>query len=148
MKFLNKFLAILILGTFTATQVGCATLRKDLPTILTYVQDGALILSTIQSYTNLFFATHPNAVLETKVDAKILEVQTALSVALHASQGATDLTEAQYTAAFAPFMNAYNDLLSLTKQLGIEASSDVSAPKATLDGLVVPTPLIVARLNK
>jgi hypothetical protein len=147
MKFANKLLAVLTLGIFVSSQVGCAALQKDLPTILTYIQDGVLILNTIQSYTNLFFASNPNVALKAKIDSKIVEAQTALDAALRATQGATDLSTAQYAAAFAPFMAAYNDLLSLSKQLGITASASVSMPKAVPGGLIVPTPLVAAKLK-
>lgn len=148
MKFVTKLLTVLTLCSFLTMQVSCAALQKDLPTILTYVQDGLLILGTIQSYSNLFFASHPDTGLEAKIDTKIAETQTALDAALRVTQGATDLSTAQYAAAFAPFMAAYADLLALAKQLGITSSSAVSAPMAVPGGLVVPTPLVMVKLSK
>jgi hypothetical protein len=144
----TKLLSIFALCGFLSMQVGCAALQKDLPTILTYVQDSALILNTIQSYTNLFFAAHPNATLEAEVNSKIAATQTALDAALRATQGATDLSTAQYAAAFAPFMAAYDDLLALAKQIGIESTTSVTAPKAVPGGLLVPTPLVFASVVK
>lgn len=148
MKLSTKLLSAFTLGFFLTAQVGCATLRRDLPTILTYIQDGALILGTIQSYSNLFFASHPDTGLEAKINTKIADTQTALDAALRAVQGATDLSTAQYAAAFAPFMAAYSDLLALAKQIGVVSSNSIAVAMAVPGELIVPTPLVAAKMAK
>jgi hypothetical protein len=130
-----------------STQVGCAALTADLPTILTYIQDGNLVLNTIQGFVSMYFISHPDPTLQTQVAAAIVKAQTALDAALRITQGTKDLTQDQFTAAFAPFMAAYDDLLTLVKPLGVNVNTNLVTVKVNANTLEVPAPLVAAKLK-
>lgn len=118
---------------------GCSTIFSHLPNVLAYVQDGQLVLSTVESFANAWFAIHPDAAKQKLVNQAVAKAKTALDLAVRAAQGADGLKQADVDQAFGQFQLAYQDLLSLLGPLGVHEGT--GGLRATPDGLNVPRPL-------
>lgn len=134
MRTLALFMALVV-----TPAIGCSAIFSNLPTVLAYVQDAQLVISTIESFANAFFAARPNADLQKKVGEAIAKAKTALDLAVRAAQGADGLKSADVTAAFKDFQLAYQDLVSLLGPMGVHQSG--GALKLVPGGLEVPEPL-------
>jgi hypothetical protein len=139
-----KRIALLLVLLSASLTPSCATVQKNLPTVLAYVQDGMLVLDEIARFAPIVFAAHPDPALEAKVDAGLSKARAALDTALRIAQGTTDINQAQLDAAFAEFKQAYLDVTGLLGPYGVSRQGTAmvarGGPKPTL---VVPEPLAV-----
>jgi len=122
---------------------GCATFNHDLPTVVADVSEATLVVSTIESFVNAWFANHPNPSVQATVDGAIAKVKEAAAAVLAAGRGAGDLSNSQGAAAIAEFETTYNDLLALVKSFGVNVGplGPVGAKRLALvprAGLTVP----------
>lgn len=138
----NKVTLALFLILCTAT-AGCAGL---LPGIILAAQDAQMILQNIQNFSDNYFLLHPNTAEQNKINNAITAAGTALDGAIRTVSGIDNITQAQADAAFANFEAAYNDLLTVVKDIGVLSADVQATTKTTSGGLNVPTPLIM--LNK
>lgn len=144
----KKLGALLLICMLFGTQVSCTWLKSNLPTVITDVQDGITILNSLSGLASMFFLANPNPKLQAQVNADITDAQTALDAGLRATQGITDLTQAQYTQAFGPFVTAYTELKNLLISTGvIKGTGSVLAVTATPGGYVIPEPMIVVKAS-
>ena len=144
-KILKSFCVLVLIATMS----GCPTLSNITPqTIVTYVQDAELVLGTIQSFINTYFANHSNPTLQSTINADMQKAQTALDAALRATQGVQNITQDQINVAFADFQAAYADIIGLIGPLGVQQSSSVK--KASMSGgtLTIPTPIVIVQTAK
>lgn len=140
--------AAFLFAAFLLTAAGapsCATVAAYLPTVIAAVQDGALVLDTIERFVDRYFESRPNADLQRKADIAIARTRSALDAALRAASGAKDLNEAKVDEAFAEFRRAYTDLVALLGPLGLSTGEGL---RATPGGLTVPTPLAMGMVRK
>lgn len=139
MKLKLLALALLLLAIPVA---GCSSIFSNLPQVLAYVQDGQLVLSTIESFAASYFAVRPDADLQAKVNKAIAKAKTALDLAIRAAQGVDGLKQADVDAAFQAFRQAYQDLLSLLGPMGVSEGEGLRLSSSDLGQLlVVPKPL-------
>lgn len=129
---------ILAIALLVGPVTGCSAIFSNLPTVLAYVQDAQLVISTIESFANAFFAARPNADLQKKVGEAIAKAKTALDLAVRAASGVDGLGKADVDKAFKDFQLAYQDLTSLLGPMGVHRGG---ALRATPGGLEVPEPL-------
>lgn len=131
----------LVLSIFlTFTSSGCATIGMALPTILMAIQDGSLVLETIDSFVRTYFASKTDDERYIKIEKAIARSREALDAALRITQGADKLDQQKVDEAFADFKIAYNDLVALTAPLGVRTGAG-GLLKASPGGLNVPEPL-------
>jgi hypothetical protein len=120
---------------------GQNVIANDLPGITADVNEATLIVSTVETFSNMYFVTHPNPELQGKVSLAFSRVKMAASAALALARGAGDLQGSQGGAALAEFSGAYTDLLALVKSFGVSTSAPkLGGPRmaAAPGGLVVP----------
>lgn len=128
--------ATLLVGT-----TSCAAVASILPHVIAAIVDGGQIIDRIAEYLSKWFAAHPDPVVQPKVELAITKCRAALSVALHAADGASKLDQAKVDAAFDDFKKAYLELIALASPYGVAVEG--GPVKARADGatLVVPQPL-------
>lgn len=104
---------------------GCATVKPvtnaavDLmPTVHTYVQDGQLVVSTVEGIERTYFASHPNPDLQKKVEILIANAKTALDAGLRVCAATEHLSNSQIIDAFADFRGLYTDVVALLGPYG------------------------------
>ncbi len=136
-------LALFLLAASLAPSMSCATFDKNLPTILADVSEATLVISTIETFVDSYFVTHPNPSVQSKVDDAFAKVKQAAEAVLAAGRGAGDLTSGQTLAAVAAFETTYNDLLELVKSFGVNTGplGPVGAQRMVVAGgtLTVPS---------
>lgn len=114
---------------------------SQLPGIIADVDEGSLVVQTIQTFINSYFVAHPNPTTQASVNAAIVKVETAASAVLAAARGAGDLSSGDTPAAVAAFTTAYTDLLALVKTFGVSAGTKGARMAAKPGGgLTVPAP--------
>jgi hypothetical protein len=145
MQRIARFFAVVALVASIATAPSCATVAGYLPTVIAAVQDGALVLDTIERFADRYFESRPNAELQKKADIAIARTRSALDAALRAASGAQDLNDAKVDEAFAEFRRCYTDLVALLGPLGLSTGQ---ALRATPGGLTVPTPLAMSPVRR
>ncbi len=134
--------AIVLASALSVGTAGCAAVAAALPGVLAVVQDGEQILSAIEGFVALVFAQHPDAELQAKVAQAVARARSALNLALRAAQGAKALGDQAVDAAFKEFEQAYLDLISLTRPLGVRPAGQARmAAAAGGGGLDVPEPM-------
>ena len=124
---------------------GCATVAAYLPTVIAAVQDGALVVDTIERFADRYFAAKPNPELQKKADQAIARTRSALDAALRTASGAQDLNDAKVDEAFAEFRRAYTDMVALLGPLGLSTGEGL---RASPGGLTVPTPLAMGPVRR
>lgn len=132
-------MVLALIGGGGCTPGAAVALSSFLSTVITVVEDGGQILSSIESFTRGYFAVKPNPDLEKKITDSIARARLALDAALRASQGGRVLTQGEIDTAFSDFRQAYADLLDLARQIGVHEGT--GALRAAPGELVVPTPL-------
>ena len=112
-------------GVVAAPAFGCATVKPvtnaavDLmPTVHTYVQDGQLVVSTVEGIERTYFAGHPNPDLQKKVEILIANAKTALDAGLRICAATEHLSNSQIIDAFADFRRLYTDVVALLGPYG------------------------------
>jgi hypothetical protein len=125
MKRLNRFLfpiLLLVCAVMAPALPGCATFGSGTSTlnkVATAVQDGTLILDSIETFVNSFLALNPNPSLSSKISVDLARARAALATAQQATSAIKDLKQGDIDAAFAAFETAYSDLLALVAPLGV-----------------------------
>lgn len=123
----------------------CAQTLAYLPTVIATVQDGIMVLDTIERFWRVWQARHPNqtTVPADKVDLALEKSRTSLNLALRAAQGTDKLNQAQVDQAFEEFKAAYTELVALVSNIGVKSGGDkLQAGPGTL---TVPEPLALKR---
>lgn len=133
-----RLFAVVALAASLASAPSCATIAPYLPTVIAAVQDGSLVLDTIERFADRYFESRPDAELQKKADIAIARTRSALDAALRAASGAQDLNDAKVDEAFAEFRRCYTDLVALLGPLGLSSGNGL---RATPGGLQVPTPM-------
>jgi hypothetical protein len=142
MKKISSF--VLAFALLAGSMTGCATLVGDLPSIIATINDGSLILSTIESFLQAYFLQNPNPTKQAACEKLIVKAKTALDAAQRAASGVDKINQAEVDTAFQDFKSAYLDLTSLMSSYGIGISVGGSTVKATSGTtIIVPTPLAV-----
>jgi hypothetical protein len=136
---MTRIYALILTAMLLSAAPGCSTIFSNLPSVLAYVQDGQLVLSTIESFANAFFAARPDASAQKAVNEAIAKAKSALDLAVRAAEGVDGLKQADVDAAFKSFSLAYQDLISLLGPMGVHVQG--SKLQATPGGLLVPEPL-------
>lgn len=142
---------ILLVGLLGMNTSGCSSTPSSvLPIIASYVTDAAMVLGTVQQFVDTYFATHPDPAKQKQVDDAIKKAKTALDAAQKALAGASELTQAQVTAAFADFVAAYNDLMALVGPLGVTVQDPAGKALKAAPGqlLVPPAAVLVPKVQK
>lgn len=139
----NVLSALFAIPLLVAT-AGCAAVGAALPHIIAAVVDGVQVLDTIYAFVQQFFAKHPDADTQAKVEAALQKCRAALNVALRTAEGADGVANAQTDAAFEAFKQAYLELIALVRPLGVNTGDRLSAASAG-DTLVVPEPLALTK---
>ena len=126
--------------------VGCAAAIPLLVDVIAVVTDGMQVVDQIAEFARRYFASHPDADKQKRVDDGIDKARTALNVALRTSRGAKALNEQQADAALVDFRAAYKDLLRLVSELdGVRIAAAPESGRVALqagpDTLVIPEPL-------
>ena len=133
------------LAVFMFLAPGCATVAAYLPTVIAAVQDGALVVDTIERFVDRYFEAKPNPEKQKQADQAIARTRSALDLALRTASGAQDLNDAKVDEAFAEFRRAYTDLVVLLGPLGLATGEGL---RASPGGLTVPTPLAMAPVRR
>ncbi len=124
---------------------GCATVAPFLPTVIAAVQDGALIVSTIEAFADRYFERRPDAEFQKKADVAIARTRSALDLILRLASAADAHNQAKTDAAMEEFRKAYADLVALLGPIGLMTDGQSGALKALPgDRLVVPEPMVLA----
>jgi hypothetical protein len=142
---MQNIIAGLMLFFFTLNAIGCATVAASLPAIIAAIQDSSLVVSTIESFVNLFFQSNPNPANQQKIANAIARVKTALEAAQRLANGVDKLDQGQIDAAFVEIKSAYTDLVTLCGQFGIGVKMTGKTMKAASGPgrtLIVPEPMI------
>lgn len=130
--------ALLLLAATLALPTGCATVNHDLPIVISAVDTGVLWISTIETFVDGIFAVTPNPALQAKVDAAFVDTKTAGAAVDALGRAGVDIESQQFVAAVAEFDKAYDEVLALTKALGVHVGAPGSRMAATPGGLTVP----------
>lgn len=141
MRIFKTFLLYLV---FMFVTTSCATLANLLPKVIAAATEGGLIIDSIQSHIDHYFAVNPDPDRQAAVHNMLDKTRLALSAALRATQGAKDLSQNDVNAAFVEFSGLYKELLAMVGPMGVkEAKEGTQQPLgAQLDGtLTVPRPL-------
>lgn len=138
---MKKLVVALCLACSLAVFPGCKELIPLIPKIVAVLADATSTLQIIDTAVEEWFDQHPDVDPKVRAEYRLLyaKCHEALNGANHALQGAEDLTQNDYDAAFAEFKAAYIQLRDLLYREGI-ASTDgkLGAAGATVD---VPEPM-------
>lgn len=139
------FKRIVLVLALAGSVAGCAAVLNQLPTIIAAVQDGELLLQTVQGFMDAIWATKPDPANQKLVHEAIAKAQIALDTINRLAQGGEKVDQGQIDAAFADFEAAWNDVMSLVGPYGVHVGDVPRAVRTTNGGLVIPHPLIGAR---
>ncbi len=143
---MTRLIPLMLLGMSATIVPGCSpAVMGTLPKIITAVQDASIILDSMESFMDIFFAKNPDSQRQDKVKESLMKCRSALTLALRATEGAQKLTQSEINAAFADFRAAYEELLVLVSPIGIRQADALSAPKSTPTQLIVPEPMALQR---
>ncbi len=134
-------IAVVLAIAAISLQPGCATLsaaEKNLPVIVADVNEAVLVVSTIKTFVDGFFANHPSPSSQAAVDQAFARVDLAANAVLAIGRAAGDLQGSEGLAALSELEAAYNDVLSLVKTFGVSTSPSGARMAAAGGGLVVP----------
>jgi hypothetical protein len=131
----------LVLGLLTAP-CGCASFISKLPVVVAAVTDGMLVLDSIEAFSNVYFAGHPDTAKQAQISSLIAKTRTALDAALRIVNGATSLNQAKVDEAFVEFRTAYTELIAVVESIGVKAYG--TTLKASPGVLIVPEPLALS----
>lgn len=145
-KMLRETVVALSLVVVVGTAVplgGCAAIVSALPAVISAVTDASLVLSTIESFVNAYFASHADAEKQKSVALAITRARTSLDGALRIAHGAEKLDQAKVDEAFAEFKIAYTELIGMVDSIGIK-SGPQNRMMAGPGTLTVPQPLALS----
>jgi len=97
--------------------------QSTLDVALVSVEGIEATLVGIKAFADDYFLAHPDAATQAKVDAGFVRTQQVLAVVVDAIKAAKDVTDLAVTQAMADLQKAYEDLLALTKPLGVVPSA-------------------------
>jgi len=145
MRKLHALFAPIVLAVPLAVLPGCAgcTLATVLPTVIEVITDASLILQTIETFVNAFFAKRPDPALQQKIADALNKARLTLVTAGHLADGLSDANDGRVGAAFSDFKAAYVALLDLIVPLGVRQGGSLQVAPDALGapaGLVVPRP--------
>ena len=143
-SFLASLSALPLLGLLGTS--GCAnqTPAQVLSAAEAGINDAEIAITTIMGGVDAYFAVHPNPTLQAQIDTAVTDVTTALSIANTALAGATSITDGNVQAALTSFANAYNALMALIAQIGIQTAPAGATAAARVKGvLYVPAPRLL-----
>ncbi len=125
--------------------VGCSSLLPAVIDVMRGVSDATQILGAIEAAERVWFASHPAADVQAKIDQAIAATHLALATAMRATQGVKDLTDDQWDAAFLDFRQAYAGLQVLLKEAGIlHDGGKIAVARGGIE-VVIPQPIAMAR---
>jgi len=133
-----------VVGAVVPSQ-GCAAIVSALPAVISAVTDASLVLSTIESFVNTYFAQPAHVDLEKQkaVNLAITRARTSLDAALRIAHGAEKLDQAKVDEAFAEFKIAYTELIGMVDSIGIKSGPE-KRMMAGPNTLTVPEPLALS----
>lgn len=102
---------------------GCASFWSSLPTVVTVEQTAETTVASIQAFADSYFAAHPDASLQAKVDEGLTKTRQALLALESATKATTDVHDSNVAAAIADVENAYEQLLAIAAPLGVTTPS-------------------------
>lgn len=138
-------LFLIALMTVALAIPACATtfgqdVTNDLPGITADVNEATLVVSTVETFVNMYFVSHPNPDTQAKVSLAFSRVKMAASAVLSLARAGGDLQGGQGAAALTEFSSAYTDLLALVKSFGVTTPPVATGARMATapGGLVVP----------
>jgi len=143
---------------FTPTLTGCGASLSTIASDATLaVPEAEALLGYVESDVNAYFAANPNPAEQANADKAISAAELALDAGVRALQGVTNASQAQITAAFTAFAQAWADLEQILADYGIfqSATTTPATPAAKAarakarDGgrPVFPTPILLKGLK-
>lgn len=125
MKNLSRAAALFALLAFSAVVVtpGCATVAVALPVVLAAVQGAELAVNMIEAFVNAYYKAHPNSAAEKKCDDGIARTRIALGIVVNLTTGVSAVDQGQLQSAFSDFEATYNELIALTKPIGVSVGA-------------------------
>ena len=150
----RMLLATLLVLAFGVSQIGASCNAATVTTTITQAEagiiDAQLVLSLVQTGVDGYFAAKPNPTLQATIDSAMADTQAALRAVNTALAGATSLTDNNVQAAIASFSTAFNQLMALVAQIGVQVNA--AAPRGvsthTASGIVVAPPLLLSWAKK
>lgn len=139
---------LVFLGLLGVTPVigGCP--NQSAATVLSEVEagisDAGIAIQTIVVGVDAYFATHPNATLQSQIDAAIADTSTALRAVNNALAGASSISDGNVQQALTSFSQAYAALMQLVGQIGVQTAPTGVTAAVRVNGVVyVPSPRIL-----
>jgi len=136
-------LSVLVALPVLGLEPGCAgqSATVVLGEVEAGINDAEIAITTIETGVSTYFAVHPNPTLQAQINGAITDVETTLRAVNAALASATSLADGNVQAALAAFTTAYNALLALVRQIGIQAAPSSVTTSTRVNGvLYVPTP--------
>lgn len=104
----------------------CATtssIGMNLDKVSATVQDGTLVLDSIQTFADAILVAKPNPELAAKIGVAESRARAALAAASRIISGAKELGQSNVDSAFLDFRDAYGSLLALVAPLGVSTAT-------------------------
>jgi hypothetical protein len=148
MKMFHSVLMAAFLVAVPATLSGCPsqTPAQVIADIESGIPDAEMAIETIVSGVDAYFALHPNATLKAQIDGAVADALAALRTVSSSLVGVTSITDGNVQAALAAFSQAYNSLIQLIGQIGIQAGSPSlgrAALRTSSGTLIIPSPRLL-----
>lgn len=149
MKTRRSFLSVLYvipLLSLDLSASGCSgvTPAMILSDIEAGIADAQIAIQTVLVGVDAYFAAHPNPKLQGEIDAAAADVAAALRVVTSAAAGATNIADGNVQAALAAFATAYNALMTLVAQIGVQTAPSGMTTAAKVNGITyVPAPRLL-----
>jgi hypothetical protein len=148
MSSVRMLLATLLVAIFAASQIGASCNAVSTATTITQAEagivDAQLVLTLVQTGVDGYFAAKPNASLQATIDGAMADAQAALRTVNTALAGATSLSDNNVQAAIASFSTAFDQLMALVAQIGVQVNK--AAPRGvstrTASGIAVAPPIL------
>jgi hypothetical protein len=143
-RLLNICAAAFLAAALTVSAAGCGAALSLLPKVIGGVTEAMLIVDSIESFVDDFFASNPDPQKEAIAQRSIDTARAALTTALRTAHGAENLSKAEADAAFDDFAVAYVELVRTLQGLGVRLKVGEPGKMAAEPGvLVVPEPLAI-----
>lgn len=126
----------------------CASLGPLLAQVASDLADGANVLDAVAAAVSSWFAVHPDAAKQAKIEQQIADCRLALSSAAHATSGAQDLDAGKADEAFDRFRVSYLELMRLLQDAGVGAGSVGGRMGASRGEVALPTPIALRHFTK
>lgn len=139
-KLIRLVLLALVLLIPLPAVTGCKTLVPLIPKIVSVLADASATMQIIDSAVEEWFAAHPDVDPKVRAEYRRLyaKCQQGLRGANLTLQGADELSQDEYDAAFLNFKDAYLELRTLLMREGIAVGNKLGTGDATVD---IPEPL-------